>query len=178
MRRSSQGFTLIELVMVVVILGVLAAFALPRFANFSGDARVAAVQGMAGAMRSAASIVHAQWLISSGDLTVTSTQIDDATIALEDSYPSISPIAPDTTPGIIAAIGGTSSLGQFVLATPTARDEAAGTAGVLTLTLGNCVISYKEALDDNADDDISDLGESMTISIDDGDGDATDPLAC
>ena len=55
MRRQS-GFTLIELVVVIVILGILAVTAAPRFINLEGDARLAAVEGVAGAAASAASI--------------------------------------------------------------------------------------------------------------------------
>jgi MSHA pilin protein MshA len=62
--KRQQGFTLIELVMVIVILGILAAFALPRFANLTNDARAASVQGLAGAVKSAAGVVHAKWLVS------------------------------------------------------------------------------------------------------------------
>ena len=56
MKRSQQGFTLIELVMVIVILGVLAAVAVPKFVDLSGDARAAAVKGVAGALASGSSI--------------------------------------------------------------------------------------------------------------------------
>src|SRR5690606_9846599 len=59
MKKQQSGFTMIELIMVIVVLGILAAFALPRFANFSGDARLAAMQGAAGAVKSASAIVHA-----------------------------------------------------------------------------------------------------------------------
>ncbi|MBF0425029.1 MAG: prepilin-type N-terminal cleavage/methylation domain-containing protein [Magnetococcales bacterium] len=55
-RRQGQraaGFTMIELIIVVVILGILAAVAVPRFANLSGSARDAAVWGVAGAISSA-----------------------------------------------------------------------------------------------------------------------------
>lgn len=57
-----KGFTLIELVLIIVIIGVLAAAALPRMANLRGQAQVSANRGLAGQFRSAVQIGHTAWI--------------------------------------------------------------------------------------------------------------------
>ena len=59
MKKAQQGFTLIELVMVIVILGVLAAVAIPKFIDLKSDASTASVQGVAGALSSGSAINYA-----------------------------------------------------------------------------------------------------------------------
>lgn len=67
MKIRQSGFTLIELVMVIVLIGVLAAIAIPKFVDLSGDAKAAAVEGVAGALSSAAAINYAARKANSGN---------------------------------------------------------------------------------------------------------------
>jgi MSHA pilin protein MshA len=84
-RSNAAGFTLIELVVVIVILGILAAFAVPRFTAIEGRAREASIQGLAGSVRSAATLAHSMWMASGSPATVS---MEGNNIAITNGYPT------------------------------------------------------------------------------------------
>lgn len=91
MRKSSAGFTLIELVVVITILGILAAFAIPRFANLEVEAREAAVQGLGGSVRSAATLAHSLSL-ATGAAVADPVTMEGTAVAMANRYPTLASI--------------------------------------------------------------------------------------
>jgi MSHA pilin protein MshA len=138
MHARQAGFTMIELIMVIVILGILAAVALPRFYDLQTDARVAKMQAALGAIKSASAIGHSGALVSnktaaSGDIIV----MEGAKVPLVYGYPDVNKSAADS--GIVIAAGG---LEDYDLTTTAATDT------VLTIqvdaTHAKCMITYTE----------------------------------
>ena len=132
MKKYQGGFTLIELVMVIVILGVLAAFALPRFADLGGDARTASIQAAAGAMKSAANIAHARQL-ADGSALGDDVTLEGQVITMVNGYPTA-----DAAGIILAAqISGN----DYTIGT----GAAAGGSTITVSLRANCEVTYTAA---------------------------------
>jgi MSHA pilin protein MshA len=152
--RAQAGFTLIELIVVIVILGILAATALPKFANLGGDARFAALNATKGAMASASAIVRGQILVNPSLVVTTTTPntvvIENTKIDLTNGYPAAS------LTGILAAanidakdfkmVNNSAGVAGKEPAIPTGSIGLVPTGIVDTPTAVKCYITYTPAV--------------------------------
>ncbi len=155
MKQQQKGFTLIELIIVIVILGILAVTAAPRFLDLSSDARKSAMQGVLGAVKSASQIAHAAMLIRDNSQVIDVEGIvihDGTTTATTDDAVLKYPQAEDICELVGLQTGGATA---GAVGTPDASDSLTctvdGTGVTMTIAdtaaedAAECFISYTEA---------------------------------
>lgn len=136
--KKQAGFTLIELISVIVILGILSAFALPRFADLENEARAASIEGLGGAIRSASALAHAVWLArgANGNSVLMEGAVP-VTVDANTGYPTA------TANGIVAALQENPvNSGYALVTTPAPPANTIIYSPVNSTTPASCQVSY------------------------------------
>lgn len=151
MQAKQHGFTMIELIVVIVILGILAAVALPRFTNIQGDARVAKLNAARGAVLASAAMIHGASLVRGGVADAAACPggggtadnsagaagtvcTENGLVATAFTYPASATALAAAVPGVIGAAGLTSDLSPSLAQLNAEGYGAVVAAGVTTVS--------------------------------------------
>ena len=140
MKTKQQGFTLVELVVVIVILGILAATAIPKYASYTKEARIASLNGLAGAIRSAVLVVQGRY-VATGAVAGPVVMLDGTSVAV--SAGAAGGIPTSTPAGGIDNAVNTGGTFLYVAGTPgtfTFNPAVAGCNVTYDATTGNATV--------------------------------------